>query len=58
LAGCHDQLQEANLRTKIKSIISESKASLADDDEEEASCTLRCFFAIGALGDFKMFELL
>jgi len=27
--------EEANLRTKIKSIISESKASLADDDEEE-----------------------
>eukprot|EP00438_Fugacium_kawagutii_P009278 Skav235228 [mRNA] locus=scaffold3995:187136:199055:+ [translate_table: standard] len=27
---------EAGLRTKIKSIISESKASLADDDDEEA----------------------
>ena len=32
-----DSRQEANLRTKIKSIISESKAAIVDEDEEEAS---------------------
>ena len=33
--------QEANLRTKIKSIISESKAAIVDEDEEEASIAWR-----------------